>query len=159
MKPISLNDFRSEIQLWSDKISREYSDKALPFFSSGGWEGWLQVELAMHLTLQGYDVVRELKVYGTGQKADMVLNDNCSDSIHPRIVVEIKCQSVNTTDIDSVSGLISKDIDKLSGLPNDYVKLMLVAAVDLNFAEYLAGSGFKPCATVRDAIALFVRRV
>lgn len=158
MNPITLDELLSKINDWCNEIFSDIPDEALPFFSSGGWEGWLQVELAMRLTWEGYDVVRESQIYDNGKKADIVFNDNCSDTNHPRIVVEIKCQSIYK-DINSFSGLISKDIDKLSGLPNDYVRLMLVAAVDQEFAQHLTAGGFEPCSVVRDAIALFVMRV
>ena len=69
MNPIDLNGLIVGLSIWENQRFSQLPDYALPFFSQGGWEGWLQVELAMFFTGYGYDVVREQNPYDNHLRA------------------------------------------------------------------------------------------
>ena len=156
MKPLLVNDFQLELNEWCANRFATIPDYGLPFFQQGGWEGWLQVELAMFLTAKGYDVVREDKIYNANKRADLVLNGNCADTYHPIIAVEIKCQSIYI-DNANFCNLISEDINKLNSLPDGFRGVMLVGVVEPELANILAENGFQNCPFIHNAIALFYK--
>ncbi len=94
MIPITVNTFTSEITTWMQNRLLSLPERSLPFYSSGGWEGWAQTEIAMHFAPTGYDVIREVQCYWTHDKADFVINNNCSSALYPKVAVELKCQSI-----------------------------------------------------------------
>lgn len=57
MKSITFNTIRTLLNEWADLRFACLPDFSLPFFSQGGWEGWIQVEWAMFFTSRDYDVV------------------------------------------------------------------------------------------------------
>ena len=156
MKPLLVNDFQLELNEWCANRFATIPDYGQPFFQQGGWEGWLQVELAMFLTAKGYDVVREDKIYNANKRADLVLNENCATVYRPIIAVEIKCQSIYINS-DDFYKLICDDIEKMKSLPDGIRGVMLVGVVDSEFANYLAEEGFQCYAFINNAIALFYK--
>lgn len=136
MKPITINELESLISDWAVMKESQMTELGLPFYSQGGWEGWVQVELAMFLTSNGYDVIREDRIYqGQEYRADLVINSNCADTYHPPIAIEIKCQSIYLTEA-ALYGAIETDERKLANLV-DWRKLMLVFTVDQQTTDIL----------------------
>lgn len=87
------------------------------FMTHGGWEGWLQVELALHLVATSphtTTVQREEKVYGTDEAADLIV----ASQNQLAYVVELKCQGVNRKRAEFLA-LVKKDIVKVRKLPGD----------------------------------------
>lgn len=137
MKPITINELESLISDWAVMKKSQMTELGLPFYSQGGWEGWVQVELAMYLTSNGYDVIREDRIYqGQEYRADLVINSNCADATyHPPIAIEIKCQSIYLTEA-ALYGAIETDEMKLANLV-DCRKLMLVFTADQRTIDFL----------------------
>jgi hypothetical protein len=101
----------------------------------GGWEGWLQVELAMAAIQVSFDASREANPYETaGLRADLQLVRKNID-----VIVEMKCQSVGQKNFEN---LVLKDIMKLQTLGQGRVGLM-VAVVDGTTVAALQAAGFK----------------
>ncbi|KAI1269095.1 hypothetical protein F5Y18DRAFT_439645 [Xylariaceae sp. FL1019] len=91
----------------------------------GGWEGWFQVELVclLHETVMkataGHGgmvtVAREQRVYGDGEKTDIliILTDSKDQSVKRHMSIELKCQSKGNK--DGIRTEIAKDINKVWG--------------------------------------------
>lgn len=142
MKPITIKTFCSLLGDWVSSKAIQINNYVQPFYSQGGWEGWVQVELAMLLTESSYDVIRERAIYNnSGQRADLVINSTCSNASYPPIVVEIKCQSIFLTDDDFYKAICA-DEQKLKNLPVKYKKLMIVFVVDQGIYDRLLKSDY-----------------
>ena len=75
--------------------------------TKGGWEGWLQGALSIHLARGGYDVQREVLVYGDRRAADLLIGDAC--------VIELKALGL-ARDVGSFFDGVDVDVAKLSEL-------------------------------------------
>lgn len=96
----------------------------------GGWERWLQLELAYYIAscyAGTYDITLEdSTVYpGTALRADLTLQSRIMSKT--TTTVELKCQ-VATASIDNFCALVESDIQKLQVLApgNDYQVIALV---------------------------------
>lgn len=136
-----MTNLKAELKNWIEIRFAQIPDYGLPFFSQGGWEGWLQVELAMYLTSKGYDVIRESRIYdNTNFRADLVLNTILNTN---RIIgVEIKCQSIYLQPCEVIKK-IEEDILKLKELGNVWNGLIIVAVVSDEFLQILKNGGFE----------------
>lgn len=107
------------------------------FMTHGGWEGWLQVELALHLVAtMGINVCvqREVsKVYGgSGEAADIVVNAGTGRPY----VVELKCQGVNRKQAEFLA-LVKKDIVKVRKLaPTSYRAIAVAILMTDELVDY-----------------------
>ena len=141
MKEITMTNLKTELKNWIEEKFSLIPDYGLPFFSLGGWEGWLQVEFAMHLTNNGYDVIRESRIYGnTRYRADLVLNETLNKN---RIIgVEIKCQSIYLQPVDIIK-MIEEDYNKLRTLGNVWNGLIIVAVISKELFDILQKDGYE----------------
>ena len=116
-EPPSLYDPISMYSILKDSIIRPNWDKIQMIYKQkGGWEGWLQVELANYLYenyAPAWTIERERQVYvGSGKKADITLT-KMGQTSH---VVELKVESMYQ-DLLSDTSLFDRlkdDIDKLN---------------------------------------------
>ncbi|MBN2942138.1 MAG: hypothetical protein JTJ18_08865 [Streptococcus sp.] len=161
MKSITFNTIRTLLNEWADLRFACLPDFSLPFFSQGGWEGWIQVEWAMFFTSRDYDVVRELKAYdGHLLKADLVFNKNIPKA-NPSvmdIVVEIKCQSVYVTQ-NAFYQSISDDVAKLSMLGHNQRGIMVVVVFEQNLLNKLRSEGYYQIPLVQKNICIMYKAV
>lgn len=74
----------------------KYSAIQSAFHMKGGWEGWLQVELALWLQQNGFEVEREKHVFNNPlEAADLVVTSPNPQGGYPvRTIVELKCESL-----------------------------------------------------------------
>lgn len=128
MNGINLVTLIALLERWENEHLSRLPANTLPFFSQGGWEGWLQVELATFFLEAQYDVVREQKAYDNSKKADLVFNTLTAQS--PEIVVEIKCESIYIEKVDAFLSKIHEDERKLSTLPEHKYGIMLVGVTE-----------------------------
>ncbi|MEQ3146772.1 hypothetical protein [Phocaeicola coprocola] len=128
-----------EIATWMNSRVATLPEFGQPFFSQGGWEGWVQVELAMYLTSRGYDVMREDRIYGNSFRADLVVNPNIVE--FRNIAVEIKCQSMYRS-IDSQLPLYDNDIERLLSLGLNWNGIMLIFVVEPILMNKLLSLGY-----------------
>lgn len=155
MKSITINTFRSEIKDWLDMRFSKLPDFSLPFFSQGGWEGWLQVEWAMFFTMRDYDVMREFHAYDQKNfRADLVFNNNILN--HPNIVIEIKCQSIYVN-YQSFYNSILNDEHKLSLLSDGQRCAMFVVVVEPSLFTQLKHAGYNELPIVQNNIRIMYR--
>jgi hypothetical protein len=98
----------------------------------GGWEGWLQVEIAVAYMQAGFNATREAHPYpNNALRADLELTSNNTD-----IVVEVKCRSVGQANFHNN---VLADYDKLVTLPQQRIGV-LVAVVDQTTVQALRAS-------------------
>lgn len=129
-----------EIINWMYSRVARLPDYGQPFFSQGGWEGWIQVELAMYLTSRDYDVVRESRIYNMNNyRADLVVNSNINGV--KNIAVEIKCQSIYSQQYLQLN-TYEHDIQRLKLLGTDWNAIMLIFVVEPNLSDLLSRNGY-----------------
>lgn len=107
---------------------------------NGGYESWLQLELANFF--RNYDLyysreitkINEINInFGGGQKIDMVLGH---DFIYD--LIEIKCQSINQ-ECDQVALGFWKDVLKLYSIQDsEYIRKYAIAFVNLSAYQNIA---------------------
>lgn len=135
MNELSEKSLISEIVLWMR--TRVAPLNVQPYYSKGGWEGWVQVELAMWLTSRGYNVIRENRIYDYNYyRADLIINEN----VNPNnlIVIEIKCQSVLSTEKHVIEGFCN-DVNRLESLiANNMNPYMFIFVIDQGLANILS---------------------
>lgn len=157
MRLITWNTFRSELRQWFDNRFSSIPDYSLPFFSQGGWEVWLQVELAMYFAASDYDIMREVKYDNQDLRADFVLNRNFYD--RREIFVEIKCQSIYI-DKYSMYNYISRDEQKMTQDLNDTQKgVMIVVVVEPTLAVTLEKYGYTEIKLIQNNIKIYSKIV
>ncbi len=141
MNVFNENVFREGLQSWLNTRFALIPEKALHYFSKGGWEGWWQVELAMWFASFDYDVEREMHVYKNNPKlsADLVFNSHIDTATN--YVVEIKCQSITQT-MNSFIEQIQCDIEKIKKTDFGY-KIILVSFIDENVVPTFQENNFK----------------
>lgn len=78
----------------------------------GGWEGWLQVEIADSFR-EAYDFEREIYYPGCGERADFRISDKVRERGTPprQLYVELKCMTV--TEKYHVWRRFSEDMNKV----------------------------------------------
>lgn len=116
MRSTTWNTLSTTVQPW---INARFIP-ALPCLQ-GGWESWIQTDFVAHLNQVGglnpammFDIERESPIpYNNGGRCDWLINHYTADAIHPRIVVEIKAQSVTITGAAFLAG-VRADIDQLA---------------------------------------------
>lgn len=91
----------------SDVLVNDFSTVELLCQTKGGWEGWLQGALSIHLTRGGYDVQREVRAYGDRRAADLVIGDAC--------VIELKALGL-ARDIGPFFDDVDVDVAKLQSI-------------------------------------------
>lgn len=150
----NINIFVEELRQWANERLLVYNNEVMPQYQEGGWEAWVQVELTMWLRQRGYDVARECQCYTTNSyRADLCLN--ATQSIPPKLVIEIKCQSINST-LDSMIRAINDDAEKgyyLGGFDHMYE---LVFVYDQRLFEAL--NQYRQV-LVTDKIAILINQV
>ena len=148
MNAVTKNKIYHLIQTW---IDQRLTPNSIPFLSQGGWESWVQVELAMFCTVNEVDVQREQKIYGdNSSKVDLLFNDtlipineNLTSNNRKRIAVEIKCQSVYYNE-QTFFNAVKNDIRKLRNLDtNVYDKCMLLFIIDEGAYNHFIKQNFK----------------
>lgn len=103
-KNISFEDLANAV---SDVLVTNSETVQLMCQTKGGWEGWLQGVLSIHLARNGYDVQREVLVYGDRRAADLLIGDAC--------VIELKALGL-ARDTGSFFDGVDVDIAKLREL-------------------------------------------
>lgn len=88
--------------------------------SKGGWEGWLQCELWLHLVMNSITVERELAYPGMRLRCDLVVGDS-----QPRIWTEIKAFGIFREDEQFIE-VIRQDALKLNSVPVGDTALLVV---------------------------------
>lgn len=157
MRLITWNTFRSELRQWFDNRFSSIPDYSLPFFSQGGWEVWLQVELAMYFAASDYDIMREVKYDNQNLRADFVLNRNFNN--RREIFVEIKCQSIYI-DKYSMYNSIHDDEQKMTQYLNDTQKgVMIVVVVEPTLAVTLEEYGYTEIKLIQNNIKIYSKIV
>lgn len=137
---LTVDSFIKEVQAWMDKRIYSTNEVQSGLLAQGGWECWVQVELAIWLINRGYDVVREGKIYQNSyQRADLVLNTNITGV--KKIAVEIKCESIYSQKYLQLKTYY-EDINKLNTLDNSYSALMLVFVLEQKLYSILLNDGF-----------------
>ena len=143
-KKLSMTGLKVELENWHRERFEGIDSNFMPYFSKGGWEGWLQVEWAMYLNSQDYDVLREEPIYNNNQRADLVINKNIprgDNQVFNNIAIEIKCQSIYNSQ-DQFLESVKSDINKLEELRYYWSKLMVVVAIDDNILNLLRRENF-----------------
>ena len=121
--PLTVKGFIDELNKWMNTRVKSLPKYGQPFYSQGGWEGWIQVELAMWLTAKGYDVMREERIYDNKYyRADLVINPNIPNAT--TIAIEIKCQSIYSN-INTFLKSATNDINKLESLDDSWNAIIL----------------------------------
>ena len=156
MNTIDLNGVIVGLSTWENQRFSQLPDYALPFFSQGGWEGWLQVEWAMFFTGYGYDIVREQNSYGTRLRADLVFNKQIPGSTE--IIAEIKCESIYIT-TDNFCKLIQADEEKLASLVGRNNGIMLVAVTEPVLERTLYHQGYQTVPSTQNNIRIMYKIV
>ncbi|KAH6909326.1 hypothetical protein BKA70DRAFT_232831 [Coprinopsis sp. MPI-PUGE-AT-0042] len=87
-----------------DKIANWARDKRIVdiYKQKGGWEGWLQVELALLFAGMGGKVTREERIYDTGLgrlRMDLLFKPNPDDQL--QYGIELKCQSSGQDELNA----------------------------------------------------------
>ena len=127
-RSLTVESFITEVKQWMNKRIYSTNEVQSGLLAQGGWECWVQVELAIWLINRGYDVVREGKIYQNSyQRADLVLNTNITGV--NKIAVEIKCESIYSNVYVNLNKYFL-DIDKLNSLDNSYNALVLVFVIE-----------------------------
>lgn len=130
----------TEVKQWMDKRIYSTNEVQSGLLAQGGWECWVQVELAIWLINRGYDVVRESKIYPNKYlRADLVVNSNIKDT--QKIAIEIKCESIYSQGYLQLKKYYT-DINKLKTLDNSYSALMLVFVLEPTLYSILLNDGF-----------------
>lgn len=155
MNGINLVTLIALLERWENEHLSRLPANTLPFFSQGGWEGWLQVELATFFLEAQYDVVREQKAYDNSKKADLVFNTLTVQS--PEIVVEIKCESIYIEKVDAFLSKIHEDERKLSTLPEHKYGIMLVGVTEQDAEDKLIKEGYFLIPTVQNNMHLLYK--
>ena len=138
--PLTVDSFIKEVQAWMNKRIYSTNEVQSGLLAQGGWECWVQVELAMWLINRGYDVVRESKIYWNNYlRADLVVNSNIKDA--KKIAIEIKCETIYSQEYLQLKKYYA-DIDKLNKLDNSYSALMLVFVLEPTLYSILLNDGF-----------------
>lgn len=109
--------------------------------SKGGWEGWLQCELWSHLSLEkGETVEREVAYPESRERCDLVIGSNS------QLWVELKAYAIfREGDANRFLDAVAYDIDKLSALPEETEKLVLVVvpqAIAESFSDAISQRGW-----------------
>ncbi|KAJ4490752.1 hypothetical protein J3R30DRAFT_131739 [Lentinula aciculospora] len=98
MSVVEKNSVMEKILEWAnDVVNAEKIEKA--YNQKGGWEGWVQVELAMYLqkVLGGQGIatiLREQNVYnGNSQKCDFLIKTQKENGEYFTNMFELKCES------------------------------------------------------------------
>ncbi|MGM9733968.1 MAG: hypothetical protein ACI3YT_07610 [Prevotella sp.] len=156
MKSITFNSIRTELRDWIDNRLSPLPNFGLPFFSHGGWEGWLQVEWAMFFTANDYDVIRESYVYDGALRADLVFNSTIQRG--QEIILEIKCQSIYVK-TDVLYKSIIEDENKLRGLNNGQKGVMCVVVVSQELYSKLQENGYSEIYSRNKEMALMYKIV
>ena len=139
--PLTVDSFIKEVQAWMNKRIYSTYEVNSGLLAQGGWECWVQVELAMWLINRGYDVVRESKIYRNNYlRADLVVNSNIKDV--KKIAIEIKCETIYSQEYTELKKY-STDIDKLNSLDNSYSALMLVFVLEPTLYSLLLKNQFQ----------------
>lgn len=155
MNQIDLDTLITLIGIWENERLVRLPAEKLPFFSQGGWEGWLQVELAMYFTGANYNVVREQHAYNDNRRADLVFNNQIPGVAD--IVVEIKCESINVEKAEDFCWKVLVDEFKLSTLPNGKCGLMLVGATEPELEKELVGAGYTLVPTIQHNMHIYFK--
>ncbi|KAF7508645.1 hypothetical protein GJ744_009037 [Endocarpon pusillum] len=94
-------DTAQDIYYWAKSKRNEIE---LAFNMKGGWEAWLQVELALWLGTKPNvaSVMREQHVYTDGSQAVDLIVTNTNDV---RNMIELKCESINQ-DCNIINGQV-----------------------------------------------------
>ena len=152
---MDLKSLVAGIGLWeNERLSRLPAD-TLPFFSQGGWEGWLQVELAMFFTGACFDVVREQRAYNDNRRADLVFNNHIPEVTD--MVVEIKCESIYVETVEDFCWKVQVDEYKLSTLPEGKCGIMLVGATEQALADKLIQANYTLIPTAQNNMHIYYK--
>lgn len=140
-RSLTVESFITEVKQWMYKRIYSTNEVQSGLLAQGGWERWVQVELATWLINRGYDVVRESKIYRKNYlRADLVVNSNITDT--QKIAVEIKCESIYSQEYLQLKKYYA-DINKLKTLDNSYSALMLVFVLEQKLYSILLNDGFE----------------
>jgi len=124
MTVINYNTFRAAVFGWA---SNHYGRFQHFYPLDGGWEYWVQAEVAAHIfTLNNtYELLRERNIYQNTQKADWLLNSLTGGNA--RIAVELKCQRGADLSGSGFARGIAADIRKLEAgnLPRGVTRVVV----------------------------------
>lgn len=118
MPTVTVADFKTAVRNWSMSETKRIADMQI---LRGGWEVWVQCELAAYLLRQEsrLEVQRESYVYGGRKRADLLLNGD-----HPvgqRVIVEIKVMRASEFEKAAFTQDVQDDVAKLrNGLKDQH---------------------------------------
>lgn len=147
MKYFSVDDISRYVSEW---FKQKLTTDMIPYLSQGGWEGWVQVELAMFCGMLDFDIQREQKIYGDDRsRVDLLFNNlffqpdnNQAHDDLKRIAVEIKCQSVYY-DTSGFINAVNSDICKLRTLDSAlYTRCILLFLIEKGSFNHFSQRGF-----------------
>lgn len=148
MQAYDFNSLATDLQDW---MTNRFLEPILNI--EGGWEYWVQIDFPVWLDVNNttqYDFRREVMGVIQNARLDWLVNSQVNGG--KVTAVEIKAQTHKYVNNRFIPDVLS-DVQKLSGLGQNYTKLMLAAVIDPVADSTLTEQhGFVPVAQYRDTV-------